>query len=364
MESLYGCLKRNIGKDIIVSYYTNFKKLKTQKFKLIALRDFDKPNCMHMIVNGKLTTCDMYFFSQISLIKSITIPTSNHPIYFNPYIEKYLNQPYNNPIELEKKIKKAFLDNTPQNKIISEIELFLLRYYTRGKFNFEDLFYSEKQRQEFDLFFALLIDDLTKQAKKHNLDATMRKIDDGSTSLIYSIGDKIVKIGKARDNKVIPYCEYLLQPILNREIMFDNIPIRIEVTERVISYKSLNKDDQDAMRSKFEQAVIDLGKQLKQIGLKCYDLNIYNIGILIHDNIIHFDTIPLETGYENTTSIKNNNSLQVRKKGEFIILDLDALEIENYRKYCNYLKKIGYILDKNKTKSEDYGKQLTIKYVD
>lgn len=363
MESLYRQLNKCIGKEIIISYYTNLRKLKTQTFKLISLKSFDEPSCMHMIVNGKGFFGDMYFFSQQTLIKSITISGEDTPIYFNAYIEENLMQSCTNPFEFIKTMQNAFFSNTPQNQILSERDKFLIKHYTRGKFKFEDLFFSEKQRQEFDLFFSLLIEDLTRYSKKNNLDSKIRKIDSGSTSIIYSIGDKIIKIGKIRDNSIIPYCEYLLQPIMNCDILFDNIPIRVEVTERIIAYKNLSEDDKKNMQAQFKQAVIEINKQLHKIGLRCYDLNINNIGILTKDNIIHFDTIPFQIAREETTSIKNNNGLQVRKKGEFVILDLDAIEIINYRKYCRYLKKIGYITEKT-DKTTDFGKQLKIKYVD
>jgi len=47
--------------------------------------------------------------------------------------------------------------------------------------------------------------------------------------------------------------------------------------------------------------------------------------------------------------------LVVRKKGEFVIIDLDYIEIININRYCKYLARIGYDAEKINETQETYG---------
>ena len=115
------------------------------------------------------------------------------------------------------------------------------KYKLLSDFEFDELFFLEKPKDEFIVFFELLIKELTNYCKNNGLDPSIKFVGSGMTSAVYSIGDKIIKIGIPRRNECIPYCEYLLQPIINRDFEFDGYPIHIEVTQKVLVYQDIKK---------------------------------------------------------------------------------------------------------------------------
>ena len=335
--SLYSTLKANRYKNITVSYYSHPNRYKIEKFKLLDVEGFSTIT----VCNPKICT-ELYFFSEITLIESITIAGDNTPIYFNPYAKEFVEEENIKKTEIIKRIKEKFLSSTNINQIITPRETFLIRYFNNKCHHFNDLFFSKKQKVQFKKVFNILKKEVVNYAKIHGFDPTIKPIGGGSTSFVYSIGDKIIKIGKPRKNTTIPYCEYLLQPIINKDFTFDGIPMHIEVTQKVATYMDLGSE----WYHKFNEEISKLQKQLRAIGLRCSDLHKGNIGILTQDNIIHFDPLPFQTGSESDTSITNNNSLVVRKKGDFVIIDLDYIKIVNVKKYCRYLARIGYDTEK------------------
>ena len=160
--------------------------------------------------------------------------------------------------------------------------------------------------------------------------------------MVYEIGDKIVKIGKIRRCNYIPYCEYILQPIINLDLIFDGYPIRIEVTNKVYAlYNSdgccIYTDDE-----RFDEMAEAFREIFYSIGLSTRDLHPGNIGILLNDNKIDYNGFSIEIGNSLVTSIENNNNLRILKKGRFVVIDLDCIKIENKDKYIKYLEYIGF----------------------
>ena len=83
----------------------------------------------------------------------------------------------------------------------------IIEYISKNiNFKYEDLFFSDKQKEEFELFFKIIVDELSFYAKKKGIDNKIKFVSCGKTSLIYVIGDKIIKIGKPRRCSFIPYC--------------------------------------------------------------------------------------------------------------------------------------------------------------
>lgn len=212
-------------------------------------------------------------------------------------------------------------------------------------FEYDELFFSIKQRKEFNEFFALLVNDIAGYCQRNNIDASLKLIERGTTSIVYSIGDKIIKIGKPRRKKTIPYCEYLLQPIINQDYYFDGYPIHVEVTQKVITCE----------KAKFAMCYHDflaisdkLQKNLEDIGLMSNDLTPANVGILDSDNIIHYDSIDFPTASSFVTSIENNNDLRIKSVGEYVIIDLDCIEVKDMDKYQEYLSNIGFNSNRGK----------------
>jgi len=350
--SLYSKLKSNLYKNITVSYYSHPDKYQTEKFRLIDIYRFSYIT----VCNSRVCT-ELCFFSESSLIESITIEGESAPIYFNPFAKNHLNAEQTKKAQIIKKIENDFLSSTNIDKLITPKESFLITYYNTKEFDFNDLFFSDKQKEEFNSLVSLLTEELVNYARKNGLDPSIQLISRGSTSFVYSIGDKILKIGKPRKNHMVPYCEYLLQPIINRDILFDGIPMHIEVTQKVIAYRDLS----DKWYPRFRSEMHKLKRKLHAIGINCSDLHKGNIGILTQDNTIHFDSIPFQTGDENATSIKNNNNLIVRKKGDFVIIDLDYIEIMSIHRYCKYLARIGYDTEKIEEIKKSHGIKVKIK---
>ena len=221
------------------------------------------------------------------------------------------------------------------------------KYKLLSDFEFDELFFLEKPKDEFIVFFELLIKELTNYCKNNGLDSSIKFVGNGMTSAVYSIGDKIIKIGIPRKNESIPYCEYLLQPIINRDFEFDGYPIHIEVTQKVLVYQDIKKY---CSCSDFSAIIDDFYEKLYSIGLASSDLHIGNIGILTSDNTIHFDLGNFDIGNDIATSIMNNNNLRVRHAGEFVIIDLDCLKIVNMTKYSKYLRSIGFNFENRNVK--------------
>lgn len=336
----YTKIKFKIGEKIIVVYYTKDGNKHIEETYLSDIVSFS-----HIWVKNKDKTTSIPFFSSDIIIESITFKGYNQPTFYNHYIQQLSPT---NPFEKYQELK-MIMDNlfkTNQNKLNERkktIKMYLLR---RGFVEYNDLFFSQKQKEEFELFFSIILEELSQYAKNHNFDNNLKLVCIGSTSIIYELGDKIIKIGKPRRKKSIPYCEYILQPIINQTLEFDGYPIHIEITQKVFA---LDNEDGFALYSedeRFKEIVSELEKSLYSIGLSTDDLHPGNVGILLSDNKIHFDGINFDTGNDTATSITNNNNLRILKKGRFVIIDLDSLEIEDIIKYSNYLKSIGYNKEK------------------
>lgn len=328
----YTKLRLKAGNDIIVTYHTSDGNTHTEEFTLVDTSYFS-----HITVATDTIKKNIPFLDPQTIIQSITFKGSNKPIYYNQYFNEYS---FTNYSEFESNMKQMY--RQIEYSLIQR-EKTIKRYFQRQTpLKFEELFFSQKQEEEFRTFFDYLISGLAEHARHKNLNDTLKFICAGTTSIIYEIGDKIVKIGKIRRMPTIPYCEFILQPIINRTYEFDGYPIHIEVTQKVFA---LDYDDGYVAESedpRFEEIISNLSKQLYAIGLKFKDLHPGNVGVLLHDNKIHYNSINFETGSEEVTSIQNNNSLKINKKGNSVIIDLDDILIEDQEKYSLYLTSIGY----------------------
>lgn len=342
----YTRLCLNAFSDVIVTYYSAGGKKTTKQVELISVEDFE-----YFAIRVEDNIFSIPFFDKDIMIESIRTINSNKPIYYNSYVNKDLyNGAYIDKENVEKIKEKVLgkkeLDSNDKEKI-KTIEKHVYQYLKKqDEFEYEDLFFSEKQKKEFEEFFEILKEDIINYCKKNGLDTEMKLISKGTTSLIYQIGDKIIKIGKPRRNVNIPYCEYLLQPIINKDYYFDGYPVHIEVTEKVKALKKINGRTFDPT---FGAIINDFYDKLESIGLISHDLHAGNLGILIKENKVHFDTIEFDTADGNVTSIKNNNNLKVRGPGEYIIIDLDCLDVSDEKKYFNYLKSLGFCIEDNNT---------------
>ena len=327
---VYTRLKMKTNCLITLTFFSSYGYETTKKYKLIDIVGFS-----YILVENEEETLSIPFFGKDTMIKDITIDNSKESIYFNKYVnENIFNGFY---------VKDGYVENIKQNMLgnldfkLEDRNKFIQRYKDKtSTFEYEDLFFSLKQKQEFNEFFKLLIKDLTNYCKNNGLSSELNYIGKGTTSIVYGIGDKIIKIGKPRRQTTIPYCEYLLQPIINRDFEFDGYPIPVEVTQKVIMCDEVNSE-----------IVKKISEYLHNIGLKATDLHSNNLGFLTKDNKVHYEDISFDVGNSIATSIDNNNNLKVRKAGEVVIIDLDCLEIEDVDKYTKYLENLGFSLENN-----------------
>ena len=336
-----------IGKNIIVTYYYSYGRKITKTFKLLDVVGFS-----YILVKYGNQKILIPFFDRDSMIETITREGHEKPLYYNPHLKEDMYDGYYIKDEYYRMINENFFKAKNFNS--KEIDEFIEKYNNKtNTFEYDDLFFTAKQKEEFENFFEQLIKELSIDCKSRGLDADFKLLSKGTTSYIYSIGDKIVKIGKPRRKPILPYCEYLLQPIINKEFEFDGYPIHIEVTQKALVCENLPIG---LLNDKFINIANTLRDRLEEIGLKSFDLIPTNVGILLQDNRIHFDSVNFDTSNDDITSILNNNNLRIRGKGEFVLIDLDSLYIVDIEKYCTYLRNIGVNEKKIEKLERAYGK--------
>ncbi len=335
---VYTKLKMKTGSLVTLTYLSSYGYEETKKYKLIDVVGFS-----YVLVENEEEMLSIPFFGKDTMIKNITIDNSKESIYFNKYVNENIFDGFY--------VKDGYTESIRQNTLgniyfkLEDRDKFIQRYKDKtSTFEYEDLFFSSKQKQEFNEFFKLLIKDLTNYCKNNGLSSELNYIGKGTTSIVYAIGDKIIKIGKPRRKATIPYCEYLLQPIINRDFEFDGYPIHVEVTQRVIMCDEVNNE---IVKEKLDKNREEIYEYLHSIGLKATDLHPGNLGFLTKDNKVHYEDINFDVGNSIATSIDNNNNLKVRKAGEVVIIDLDCLEIEDVNKYTKYLESLGFSLENN-----------------
>lgn len=334
----YTKLRLKIGSDIIITYYSDDGHKYTKEFTLFDIEEFS-----YIYVGNSTELMSLPFISNKLIIESIKIKGHSNFIYFNPYIKEFDN-PFIHCDWIKEKINTSL---NSSHILLNERKIAISKFLDKYEMvKYDKLFFSEKQKEEFKLFFNMLVYELSEYAKSNGFDPNLKQICSGTTSITYEIGDKIIKIGKPRRNYTIPYCEYILQPIVNRVFEFDDYPIHVEVTQKVLVLENEDGFASNSNDPHFNQIVSIIRRNLYSIGLHSDDLHPGNVGILLTDNKIHFDSIPFDTAPSEVTSISNNNNLRILPKGTYVIIDLDSLIIEDFEKYNNYLKSIGYKKEK------------------
>lgn len=349
---IYTKIKLRIGSEIMVSYYRYGYKIA----RTIILEDICDFEYIYGYTDyGEFMRFD--FFNNNTLIESVWDMENNICLYINKNVCKEIFNGYLIDDGLLEKMKLDVLgieyvnfDNGIKNGFSYEYikrDSLIEKYIAKKEIvKYDELFFSTKEREEFETFFNMLVDELRNYARNKGLDDKLKFLGAGKVAMIYELGDKIIKIGKPRRCNYVPYCEWILQPIINKNFSFDGYPIHIEVTQKVLTLKKMDKKDRRIGMDIFRKKLWELKVKLAEIGLKSSDLHIDNIGILLEDNMIHYDMIDAMVCDDGITSIQNNNDLMVLEEGNFVIIDLDSLVIEDMDKYTEYLKKIGY--DKKK----------------
>lgn len=315
------------GEKIKVVYYLNGIKKELQGY-LYSVVGSDYIICYDGDKKEKIT-----FFDKDCMIKSIELCNKDECcdkedalLFYNPY-------DFSRESSFEEIKKKLFgTDIVYSNDTGKSFNPFF-------RFPYKKMFSSKNQREEFFNFLKLIIVELSDYCKKNNLNPELSLFGIGSTSLVMSIGDKIVKFGIKRRVEKLPYCEYFLQPLFNRDFMFGDRVIHLEVTQKV---KDGTKED-----------AIFLKYQLLNIGLAPIDVDTFNVGFLDSksDNRIQYkDNIFYDTASEKSTSIDGNSNLHLSSSskdkpfnGKFpVVRGLDEVYIIDIEKYSTYLRKVGF----------------------
>ncbi len=330
----YTKIKLRTNSEIQVVYYKNGCRYKSN-ITLLNVCGF-----LYIFgINENVEYVNINFLGKDTFIESIMIDGSAIPIYYNSHDNCELNN------EMLFDMNRVIFDEEYDGdfyKTYYDREQLIEKYISKtSNFKYDDLFFSDKQKEEFELFFKIIVDELSSYAKKKGIDNKIKFVSCGKTSLIYEIGDKIIKIGKPRRCSFIPYCEYLLQPIVNRTFSFDGYPIHIEITQKVKTLENTIKNRIFCENKVFEEKLEELKEKLFSIGLYCKDLHFCNIGILLNDNKINYDEINFDVTNDSVSSIEGNNSLRILGKGEFVIIDLDSIFIQDRVKYIEYLNSLG-----------------------
>ena len=139
----------------------------------------------------------------------------------------------------------------------------------------------------------------------------------GYYSNAYQIGDKIIKIGHVREKFEFPNNPYIIAPLLRKRIPILNSNIDelyIEIQERVELLKEGNYTDEE---------IYQLYKKVRDIGLIWFDVEPRNIGRLLKDNIIHWNSDIAQI--DNVLGFEPKRGHTILKAGELVILDADFI---------------------------------------
>ncbi len=153
--------------------------------------------------------------------------------------------------------------------------------------------------------------------EKTNL-TQLRQIGAGAYSNVFSLGEKVIKIGHKNKQFELPRnFRRFLQPIVRME----TDGLHFEVSEKVLPVK-----EEDVT----EEELYKIYKELRDADLYLEDFKATNLGRLIKPNEIYVDAIK-ETGgrpkrsFGPNIGIKKDEDVEVLGPGELVIIDLDYI---------------------------------------
>ena len=141
----------------------------------------------------------------------------------------------------------------------------------------------------------------------------MTRSDSGYFSTVLILGDKVFKFGISRGVDEIIDSSYIIKPVARGKLETDHgNPFCYEITERAIPCE---KDDVT------EEEMYELYCNMRKEGIVWVDIRENNLGHLLKDNILHWNT-PLSYDSESRGMIPNENEFTL-KKGDLVIIDND-----------------------------------------
>ena len=185
-----------------------------------------------------------------------------------------------------------------------------------GHSYYHDLSYiSDKGFDDALEIIYLIIEDV---CKNENMDINdVKIIGNGGYSGVFVAGSKVIKFGIKRATMKFPNNPYVAAILLRKEIPInDSVSCFVEVTERV--------DDKSVIS--FEE-LYHLYKKLRDIHLIWLDVEKRNVGRLLRDNIIYWNSeLPVTDDILGLDTYRGNELL---KKGDIVILDNDLIYDED-----------------------------------
>jgi len=170
----------------------------------------------------------------------------------------------------------------------------------------------KEEAKEYSETLLIMFEELLKSENKRWID--VEKVGKGFYSDVYSIGDKIIKIGIPRGTHKMPNHRRILQPLIRTNLLNkENKEIGcIEVTERTI-IKQCNQNE-----------LYEIYKELREDGIIWTDVKSENVGQLVRPNRVYLNgkTISINT---NSTGLDGNNYHKPLQAGELVIIDSDYI---------------------------------------
>lgn len=173
---------------------------------------------------------------------------------------------------------------------------------------------------------AMFIEDIMKH-ENVSVDEITRA-GKGATSRNLKIGNYVLKVGEGRFTEKMKNSPRILQPIIRRKIPTSSGNLFIEVQNAV------NADWYKGKIGNIYNVLYQVYKDLREDGLLWTDVKFSNVGKLLKDNRVYYDTkVHDENGNiirkeiepsENATNLKGRNK-SVLKKGEFVLIDTDCV---------------------------------------
>ena len=209
-------------------------------------------------------------------------------------------------VKIKDKIKKD-----SKTSIITSFNNKLEHFLNRNKLDNQ----SNKKLDTILEIAYLVIDDI---AKNEQVDlGEIKYLGEGSFSLVYGIGNKVIKLGSSRSTDTFHNNPYIIKPLLRKKLTInDNHNIWIEVTEKV-----------DTKTKVSENQLYQLYKKIRNSDLIWRDVRYRNVGVLLKDNIIHWrQELPITDEVLGLDKYVESEEL---KKGEIVICDNDHIFYNN-----------------------------------
>ena len=245
-----------------------------------------------------------------------------YPVY-NAFLDSYITTILNNTSDIYEYISAGFFEGKYLdivNKKLDSDKVYMLdsmiyRSLKLWEYESYDAKTLDEQRNKIRNLLGLIVDDICKNEGINNF-SDIKYLDKGSTSTVFRIGSKVIKIGYGRVTNSFPKNPYILEPLLRKAFDINGISIFIEVTD-FVDTRTIVDDD----------VVYSLYKNLRDLGLFWLDPRAKNVGFLLEDNIVHWN-FPLSFSND-ILGFDDSVGSVVLKAGEPIILDADAIYVSN-----------------------------------